>query len=521
MIHHNPRKEAFTASICLFIVCIICNIAVAAVARIGLIESIQERLQDIATIVASRIDGDKHQKITKQEQQGSPEYMQFINGFREILAVDDDFRFIYTNILKDDKVYFIIDSQYKENAKTSPEITRSNPASVMEEYKDASPSLKKALSEHIATAVSYPYSDEWGSFFSAYVPFYNSKHEFVGTVGLDINASDFYTRMNRIWLAFAIGTLLSALLSIFVYIIVLRIRTEHLKDYQIRERRIELMKEFDLNVQTIAEELASTSSKTNYMTAQISDMTENSRKKTEYAEQSTKNTLEHIKSIELISKQLVDVADKLETESNESQISMQNAVERLKDSDKVALQLKTATSNIAEITNIITDIADKISLLALNASIESARAGEAGKGFAVVANEVKLLSQQTADATNQISKYTTELQQTSQIVSYTFCDIVEGVSRIKDKSANTVNIISEQKNLINTIAGNIGSVTTESQAIENYISEISKAANKIKDNAELLFQEMLGLTRQSRSLNEKTSDFLQKIEICKLDSSSN
>lgn len=66
-------------------------------------------------------------------------------------------------------------------------------------------------------------------------------------------------------------------------------------------------------------------------------------------------------------------------------------------------QLQSDATKITEIVSLVSGIASQINLLALNASIEASRAGEAGRGFSVVADEVRKLSVETNLAVEQIN----------------------------------------------------------------------------------------------------------------------
>lgn len=75
--------------------------------------------------------------------------------------------------------------------------------------------------------------------------------------------------------------------------------------------------------------------------------------------------------------------------------------EKLERSEEVK-QINALTENILNITS-------QTNLLALNASIEAARAGEAGRGFAVVATEIGTLATDSANAAGEIQRVSDEV----------------------------------------------------------------------------------------------------------------
>lgn len=155
---------------------------------------IREYMGGIARAGANSIDGDLHATFTSRTQESSKPYTSQIARLNEVWKLFPAVKYIYSCILKDGKVYFILDPtpEGKHIDGVDPK------AHIMDEYPEADDDLKKALSEHKAVFNSKPYADRWGKFVSAYVPFYNSRNEFAGVIGVDLDAHDYVSRINRV-----------------------------------------------------------------------------------------------------------------------------------------------------------------------------------------------------------------------------------------------------------------------------------------------------------------------------------
>lgn len=183
-------------------------------------EDIQEYLTRIAAAGARQVDGDLHKTFTSPSQESSPEYLAQIAKLQSVKDLFPSIRYIYTCILKDGNVHFILDP-------TPPGIfledgveTKSH---IMDIYEEAGEegALMRALLTQRPTFNSQPYTDRWGSFVSGYVPFYDSGNRFVGIVAVDLDAKAYAEKISRIRhaeiLCVAIGFGLSSLIALFIY----------------------------------------------------------------------------------------------------------------------------------------------------------------------------------------------------------------------------------------------------------------------------------------------------------------
>ena len=162
-------------------------------------EQIREGLLRNVSAAATVIDGDQHRTFTSKAFKNDPTYQSFIQRLERLRRASQDVRYAYTNILKDGKVVFIANgSLQNDNDKDG----RPDEApQVMDPYRDAGEALLKALRHHKPTVDREPYTDAWGTFYSAYAPFRDSQGRFVGTLGMDLELVTLKARLVPIGIA--------------------------------------------------------------------------------------------------------------------------------------------------------------------------------------------------------------------------------------------------------------------------------------------------------------------------------
>jgi len=107
-----------------------------------------------------------------------------------------------------------------------------------------------------------------------------------------------------------------------------------------------------------------------------------------------------------------DIKSKAENTGSEAKAAQERARADVKEMEKAISEKLTRSEEVKQInalTENILNITSQTNLLALNASIEAARAGEAGRGFAVVATEIGALANDSANAAGEIQRVSDEV----------------------------------------------------------------------------------------------------------------
>ncbi len=171
---------------------------------------VRSNLTRIATVAAANVDGDLHRTFTSRQQNNSRAYAAAVKPLVRVQKASGDIKFIYTCILKQNKVHFILDATPPGDVDGDGVDDKSY---IMQSYPEASLPLVTALQTHRVLADAQPYQDQWGTFVSAYAPIYDSRHQFVGVVGVDLTAQGYMARLAAIrhagWMGLAFASLLS------------------------------------------------------------------------------------------------------------------------------------------------------------------------------------------------------------------------------------------------------------------------------------------------------------------------
>ena len=178
---------------------------------------------------------------------------------------------------------------------------------------------------------------------------------------------------------------------------------------------------------------------------------------------------------------------------------------------KVAMEeIKKATAQIGQITDVIDEIAFQTNLLALNAGVEAARAGDTGRGFAVVASEVRSLAQRASDSAKDIKVLidhaTTSVAEGATLVTNTdealsrFVVQVDEISRIIGGIAETAQDQTTGLSEVNTAVGDLDRATQQNAAM---VEEATAATQSLANEARKLSGQ-LGFFKTG--LSQKTSD---------------
>lgn len=190
--------------------------------------------------------------------------------------------------------------------------------------------------------------------------------------------------------------------------------------------------------------------------------------------------------IVLISKDVFSQMKKDVTDSQGVLENLNQAMEKIKDSNNHINQLVEIIHTISNETEKINDIVFKTQLLSFNASIEAARAGVHGRGFSVVAEEVSLLAQATGQASNKIASIVSlGKDQSAQLVSENNNRVQEGILSVIQISEVVEKLVTRTNDLSNNIDAIEESSTKQFaglQQIGSVIHEIEKAA---QDNCKI------------------------------------
>ena len=473
-----------------------------------LLEQCKKTAKSSAKIAAQRLDGDMLEKI-KPGDEGSDSYKEILQQLQDFLC-GEDIKYIYTMRMENDKLTFIVDADTEDGA------------AIGEEY-EIYDEMAEAF-EGKVTVDREMTSDEWGDFYSAFAPIYNSSDQIVGIVGVDCSATAIRVQQNFFIKLFMIIELVGLAVAIILSLVISGVLSRSVST--IAGKMSELaMKEGDLTqkimvkstdevgdianslniflenlreiiqkigtsekkllnnsehvsniVTTSADEVSQVNTTMNDMGEKVIEMSDLVHKIAQNAEDNnqmmtsviheTKSKAEHIEEVG-------QKAEKLEKDAILARKNIESVVVRMGQTLEDKIAESKNVERIQQLTDQILEIADQTNLLALNASIESARAGESGKGFAVVANEISNLAAQSSKTAEEI-----------QEINIFIVDIVNKLAEASFEFLNyvKVNVISDYDVLVHTgkeYASDAHDFKSQMDEFEAYINQIQQSMDRI------------------------------------------
>ncbi len=173
-------------------------------------DMIDERMVDIVSSAAAKLDGDELEKLTAEDED-TPEYKRQVEALR-VFQDNITLKYIYCINIEDDGSFtFSIDPTLYDPGEFGTPVV----------YTEA---LYRA-SQGETTVDKEPYEDEWGRFYSAYAPVYNSAGKVVNVVAVDFDADWYNDQIIGYAKKIAVISALSLLAGIFL-VIALTSRTQ-------------------------------------------------------------------------------------------------------------------------------------------------------------------------------------------------------------------------------------------------------------------------------------------------------
>jgi signal transduction histidine kinase/ActR/RegA family two-component response regulator len=203
----HPLREAILLGLAAFTVSVLAALFVNHQAGRFVLERSRENLLQLAQIGAASMDAEAHRRVAAID---DADYRLSMEPLLRLRRAVPELFYAYTVVPSPEGPRFVLDSSfYLDNPADYGELATPNQL-----YEEAPDSLVEALSIRKALVDVEPYTDRWGTFVSAFAPFYYSDGSLAGVVGLDLKLTQFMAQLHPIQMSLGLAVAGSALLCL-------------------------------------------------------------------------------------------------------------------------------------------------------------------------------------------------------------------------------------------------------------------------------------------------------------------
>ena len=276
---------------------------------------------------------------------------------------------------------------------------------------------------------------------------------------------------------------------------------------------VEMADNFESNVKTVVESVASASTEMEMSARSLSFTAEQTSGQSTAVAAAPEEASTNVQTVAAAAEQLAQSVEEVGRQVQQSSNIARNAVEEAQRTNEEVEGLATAAEKIGEVVGLINDIASQTNLLALNATIEAARAGEAGKGFAVVATEVKSLADQTATATDEISSQIGAIQSATEHAVNAIKGISGTINELSEISAAIASAVEEQSAATREIAQSVEQAAAGTADVSQNIAGVTNGAQQTGEAASQVLEAASELSKQAEALRTQVDGFLVEVRV--------
>ncbi len=178
----HPLRDALLAGLITFVTSAVGLSIVYVKASEAQLSALRREMLQLARTTAANVDGDLHRTLVSPSQQGSPEHERALEPLVRMHRSARDVWFVYTGILRDGRIYWILDSSYRyrmpgNDAPYDPIMTR---------YANSNAVLERVFRNGEEYADTKPRLIDGHSYMSAFAPIHDRAGLVVGMLGLDM-----------------------------------------------------------------------------------------------------------------------------------------------------------------------------------------------------------------------------------------------------------------------------------------------------------------------------------------------